>query len=202
MHQAYEFNPNIGPDNLDFLCDITIRSNDGEEHRAHKILLCGLGRKFEGLYLENNEEGLIKLDISNETLKQILGSIYKGKCDFKDTDLWEIGHFANEYGTRAIQKHLGDHVLSTMCPGNALSMDNIAKNLLCPRIAGMTRLFILQNFKEINRMTDDLFGAMPIKDLECLLSDDRLNMSEEELFSAMANWAGEDENRLEQFPAL
>ena len=122
--------------------------------------------------------------------------IYKGKCNFKDTNLREIGQFAKEYGTRAIQKHLGDHVLSTICPGNALNMDNIAKNLLCPRIAGMTRLFILQNFKEINRMTDDLFGAMPIKDLECLLSDDRLNMSEEELFSAMANWAGEDDNRL------
>ena len=95
MHQAYEFNPNIGPDNLDFLCDIKIRSNDGEVHRAHKILLCSLGRKFEGLYLENNEEGLINLDISNKALKQILGSIYKGKCDFKDTSLREIGHFAN-----------------------------------------------------------------------------------------------------------
>ena len=31
MHQAYELNPNIGPDNLNFLCDIKIRSNDGEE---------------------------------------------------------------------------------------------------------------------------------------------------------------------------
>ena len=47
MHQAYELNPNIGPDNLDFLCDIKIRSNDGEEHRAHKILLCSLGRKLK-----------------------------------------------------------------------------------------------------------------------------------------------------------
>ena len=195
MHQAYMHNPNIGPDNLDFLCDITIRSNDGEEHRAHKILLCMLGRKFEGIYLENNDQDLINLDVSNEALNQILASVYKGRCDFNETNVWEVGQFAKDFGTRSIQKHLGDHVLSKMDLGNALEMQNIADSLLCPRIAGMTKLFILRNFQEINRMTNDMFGAMPIADLESLLKEDKLNTSEEELFLAMEKWAGKDGNR-------
>ena len=195
QNPSYMVGPNIRPDNLDFLCDITIRSNEGDEHRAHKILLCSLGRKFEGTYLKNNEEDLINLDVSNEALKQILASVYKGRCDFDDNNIWEIGQFAKEFGTRGIQKTLGDHVLSKMDLGNALDMQNIAKSLLCPRIAGMTRLFILQNFKEINRMTNDMFGTMPIVDLESLLKDDKLNSSEEELFSAMEKWAGKDQNR-------
>ena len=53
QNPSYMVGPNIRPDNLDFLCDIIIRSNDGKEHRAHKILLCSLGRKFEGRYLKN-----------------------------------------------------------------------------------------------------------------------------------------------------
>ena len=196
QNPTYMTGPNIRKDNLDFLCDITIRSNDGKEHRAHKILLCSLGRKFESIHLENNEEGFINLNVSNETLEQILASVYKGSCDFNDTNMLEIGQFAKEFGTTSIQKHFGDHVLSKMHPGNALSMDNIAKSLLCPRIAGMTRLFILQNFKEINRMTDDMFGTMPVEELMSILRDDKLNTSEEELFLAMEKWAGEDEQRL------
>ena len=49
QNPSHMVGPNIRPDTLDFLCDIVIRSNDGKEHRAHKILLCSLGRKFEGL---------------------------------------------------------------------------------------------------------------------------------------------------------
>ena len=44
-------------------------------------------------------------------------------------------------------------------------------------------------------MTNDIFGTVPIEELESLLRDDKLNSSEEELFSAMEEWAGNDQNR-------
>ena len=194
---SYMTGPNVVPDNLDFLCDITIRSNGGQEYRAHKVFLMALGQKFEEMYLdESKPNDIITLDVSNEVLKQVYGYVYhNGEYAIDEDNIWGLGKFAKEFGTKGIQKTLGDHVTSNIEPRNALQMQAIAETLLCPKIAGMTRLFILQNFKEINRLTNDMFGTVPIADLESLLKDDNLNITEEELFSAMVKWAGNDTTR-------
>ena len=194
---SYMTGPNVVPDNLDFLCDITIRSNGGQEYRAHKVFLMALGQKFEEMYLdESKPNDIITLDVSNEVLKQVYGYVYhNGEYAIDEDNIWGLGKFAKEFGTKGIQKTLGDHVTSNIEPRNALQMQAIAETLLCPKVAGMTRLFIIQNFKEINRLTNDMFGAVPIADLESMLEDDNLNITEEELFTAMVKWAGNDTTR-------
>ena len=72
------------------------------------------------MYLnKSGAEDVINLDVSNEVLKQVYGYVYhNGEYAIDENNIWGLGKFAKEFGTKGIHKTLGDHVTSNIEPRN------------------------------------------------------------------------------------
>ncbi|KAF8603554.1 hypothetical protein BDV93DRAFT_606818 [Ceratobasidium sp. AG-I] len=59
--------------------DVTLRSSDGEEFRAHSAILCLASSVFEGLCLVGTNKDVVELSESTETISLMLQFIYPNK---------------------------------------------------------------------------------------------------------------------------
>jgi len=76
------------------LCDIILRTIDGDEIRAHKCVLTTYSEYFEkmfnGGFLESNKEVVFIKDISNAVLNDLIDFMYTGKLVTVNGDNVEV----------------------------------------------------------------------------------------------------------------
>lgn len=163
------------------LRDICLVGNDSTEAVfAHKVILFQLGPRFQQLLRpesDNENETTIRLEVGVDTVKKLVSFAYTGQMSDIDDRTMSI---AKELDIGGVLKLGSDHLLSILDKNNALQTYNFARTYLCQELQDTFKRYVLQNFPHIPG-----FFSMDEKHLDDFLSDDQLNVKEEQLFNIL-----------------
>eukprot|EP00435_Cladocopium_sp_Y103_P011176 s1407_g2.t3 len=86
------------------LCDVTLKSCDGQTHRGHRIILSAASNALKALLGENFSEGQqiqqgqpIEIAASGDVLRALLDHIYGGEPEISSADATELLRLAGAY---------------------------------------------------------------------------------------------------------
>lgn len=169
-----------------FLTDLTIVAIGGVTFRAHKILMMVHGSKFSKLF---EKDDVIELEASPEVVKELISLPYTGSINVNQENFSELVTFGLKYDMRGIIKSASNYVLRQIDDKNIISAYKTSCQYFCNGVKKYVQRRILQNFLNVNHFSANELLKLPIQELKDLLSNDLLNVTEEQLFRVIAEWS-------------
>ncbi|XP_028392802.1 kelch-like protein 17 [Dendronephthya gigantea] len=166
---------------------------EGREFPAHRNVLAASSDYFKAMFSSPfaDSETSVKLEgLTAKAIELILDFMYIGEIEITEDNLEEILVASRllllESVTVACCKFTQDRINVNNCWG----IRNIADKYSLKNLFGKVHAFIEDNFAEAKGSTE--FLTLPFELMKELMSDDELNIREDELVSAVLKWVQHD----------
>ncbi|XP_073438382.1 kelch-like protein 10 [Dendrobates tinctorius] len=173
------------------LCDVVIKV-DGVEFNAHKNILCGCSPYFRALFTnhwKNSEEKVYDISgISPEIMKLVLEYAYTWTVPINVNNVENLFIAADYFNILGLLPLCSDFMINQLCPKNSLGIYKFTEYYYCPKLHQKAYVYILHNFENIMKTSDEFLELSPTE-LKGLLEKDELNVKQEEAaFEAIIKW--------------
>ncbi|XP_073434349.1 kelch-like protein 10 [Dendrobates tinctorius] len=173
------------------LCDIVIKVG-GVEFNAHKNILCGCSPYFRALFTnswKNSEEKVHDISgFSPEIIKLVLEYAYTWMVPINANNVENLFIAADYFNILGLLQLCSDFMINQLCPKNSIGIYKFTDHYYCPKLHQKAYAYILHNFENIMKTSDEFLELSPTE-LKGLLEKDELNVKREEAaFEAIIKW--------------
>ena len=175
----------------DYLCDITLVTNDDREFKAHRNVLSAASPFFCKLLesdMKENREGIIRLEeISGTIMEDVLEFIYTGTVEVTQENAEELIAAGNYLIIPSLKTISGRVLERKMSYANCISTFYLAEKYECDELITNSRLFIHKNIVAVAKL--DEFLLLQAKEIERWISSDEITVNEEaDVFKIILDW--------------
>ena len=175
----------------DFLCDISLMTNDDRELKAHRNVLSAASPFFCKLLqsdMKENRERIIRFEeISGSVMEDVLEFIYTGTVAVTQENAKEL-IVAGNYLIIPSLKTVSERFLEAeMSDSNCISTFYFAEKYDCVELIGNSRKFIHENFASVGEM--DEFLSLEAKEVTRWISSGKIAVGAEvDVFKIIVQW--------------
>jgi len=160
--------------------DVTLRSNDGKEYRAHKVLMARLGQFFLTAFTHPSFQGEINIEASSDILECLIDMAYGGRCTINPDNVLDLLRISVMYQLDSITEAATQFVSQHLSPSDALHVYTFVKAYQCEKkLVDIVQTFIRRHFSQVSK--DEQFYSLSNSELEDMMVEDDLNIDEEDL---------------------
>ena len=175
----------------DFLCDITLVTNDNRELKAHRNVLSAASPFFCKLLqsdMKENREGIIRFEeISGSVLEDVLEFIYTGTVAVTQENAKELIVAGNYLIIPSLKTVSGRFLEGEMSNSNCLSTFYHAEKYDCDELIGNSRKFIHENFVCVGEK--DEFFSLEAMEVTRWISSSKIAVGAEvDVFKIIVQW--------------
>ena len=165
----------------DYLCDITLVTNDDREFKAHRNVLSAASPFFCKLLesdMKENREGIVRFEeISGTVMEDVLEFIYTGTVEVTQENAKELIAAGNYLMIPSLKTVSGRFLEAEMSNSNCISTFYFAEKYDCDELMNNSRRFVLENFRFMAAL--DEFLNLEAKEAEKWLSSDDISVETE-----------------------
>ncbi|CAG7819407.1 unnamed protein product [Allacma fusca] len=178
-------------------CDATLRTDDGAVFSVHRIVLVGDSEYFRALFTTTlHVEQLSDIRISNissDTLRMMLDYMYSRTITISDDNVCKILESADYLGIVRLKTACCEFIENQIDGSNCLGIRGFAKSMFCPALFETAQNYLMRNFVEISKISDELL-ELELEDVLSVFGDDKLNVKNEEMvWEAALRWIKHNE---------
>ena len=175
----------------DFLCDITLMTNDDRELKAHRNVLSAASPFFCKLLqsdMKENREGIIRFEeISGSVLEDVLEFIYTGTVAVTQENAKELIVAGNYLIIPSLKTVSGRFLEAEMSDSNCISTFYFAEKYDCVELIGNSRKFIHENFVCVGEK--DEFFSLEANEVTRWISSGKIAVGAEvDVFKIIVQW--------------
>ena len=175
----------------DYLCDITLVTNDDRELKAHRNVLSAASPFFCKLLesdMKENREGIIRFEeISGCVMEDVLEFIYTGTVEVTQENAKELIAAGNYLMIPSLKTVSGRFLEAEMTESNCISTFYFAEKYDCVELIRDSREFIHENFAFLGEM--DEFLSLEAKEVAVWISSDEIAVeAEADVFKIILKW--------------
>ncbi|XP_026796983.1 kelch-like protein 10 [Pangasianodon hypophthalmus] len=173
------------------LCDVLITVDNAEFH-AHKNILCGCSPYFRALftngwYPPDKHEYRIP-DVSCETMELIMEYAYIQRVNITEENVCELLITADYLVVSVLVNECCAFLKAQLCLENCIGIWRFAQFYFCKKLKQQAFQFILHNFEEMVRVSEE-FLDLTVEQLSEIIENDELNVKKENVvFEAILQW--------------
>ncbi|XP_040289966.1 kelch-like protein 10 [Bufo bufo] len=187
------------------LCDVVIKAS-GVEFSAHKNILCGCSAYFRALFTgswKNSEEKVYDIaGVSPDTMKLVLQYAYTWTVPINPENVENLFIAADFFNILGLLRICSDFLKNQLCPQNCIGIYRFTEYYYCPELHQEAYMYILQNFENILKISDE-FLDLSATDLKGILEKDELNIKQEEFaFEAITKWIKHNPSSRKQYISI
>ena len=165
----------------DYLCDITLVTNDDREFKAHRNVLSAASPFFCKLLesdMKENREGIVRFEeISGTVMEDVLEFIYAGTVEVTQENAKELIAAGNYLMILSLKTVSERFLEAEMSNSNCISTFYLAEKYDCDELMNNSRRFVLENFRFVAAL--DEFLNLEAKEVEKWLSSDDISVKTE-----------------------
>ena len=165
----------------DYLCDITLVTNDDREFKAHRNVLSAASPFFCKLLesdMKENREGIVRFEeISGTVMEDVLEFIYTGTVEVTQENAKELIAAGLYLMIPSLKTVSGRFLEAEMSNSNCISTFYFAEKYDCDELMNNSRRFVLENFRFVAAL--DEFLNLEAKEVEKWLSSDDISVKTE-----------------------
>ena len=181
----------------DYLCDITLVTNDDRELKAHRNVLSAASPFFCKLLqsdMKENREGIIRFEeISGSVLKDVLEFIYTGTVAVTQENAKELIVAGNYLIIPSLKTVSGRFLGGEMSNSNCLSTFYFAEKYDCDELIRNSKKFIHENFVYVGEK--DEFFSLEAKEVTRWISSSKIAVGAEvDVFKIIVQWVEHNKN--------
>ena len=175
----------------DYLCDITLVTNDDIELKAHRNVLSAVSPFFCKLLesdMKENREGIIRFEeISGCVMEDVLEFIYTGTVEVTQENAKELIAAGNYLMIPSLKTVSGRFLQGEMSNTNCISTFYFAEKYDCIELIRNSRKFVHENFASVGEM--DEFLSLEAKEVAVWISSDEIAVeAEADVFEIILKW--------------
>ena len=175
----------------DFLCDITLVTNDDRESKAHRNVLSAASPFIYKLLqsdMKENREGIIRFEeISGSVLEDVLEFIYTGTVAVTQENAKELIVAGNYLIIPSLKTVSGRFLEAEMSDSNCISTFYFAEKYDCVELLGNSMKFIHENFASVGEM--DEFLSLEAREVTRWISSGKISVGAEvDVFKIIVQW--------------
>ena len=175
----------------DYLCDITLVTNDDRELKAHRNVLSAASPFFCKLLqsdMKENREGIIRFEeISGSVLEDVLEFIYTGTVAVTQENAKELIVAGNYLIIPSLKTVSGRFLEGEMSNSNCLSTFYFAEKYDCDELIRNSKKFIHENFVYVGEK--DEFFSLEAKEVTRWISSSKIAVGAEvDVFKIIVQW--------------
>ena len=175
----------------DYLCDITLVTNDDRELKAHRNVLSAVSPFFcKPLEsdMKGNREGIIRFEeISGCVMEDVLEFIYTGTVEVTQENAKELIAAGNYLIIPSMKTVSRRFLEAEMTDSNCISTFYLAEKYDCVELIRDSREFIHENFASVGEM--DEFLSLEAKEVAVWISSDEIAVEvEANVFKIILKW--------------
>ena len=175
----------------DYLCDITLVTNDDRELKAHRNVLSAASPFFCKLLqseMKENREGIIRFEeISGSVLTDVLEFIYTGTVAVTQENAKELIVAGNYLIIPSLKTVSGRFLEGEMSNSNCLSTFYFAEKYDCDELIRNSKKFIHENFVYVGEK--DEFFSLEAKEVTRWISSSKIAVGAEvDVFKIIVQW--------------
>ena len=175
----------------DYLCDVTLVTNDNSNFKAHRNVLSAASPFFCKLLesdMKENREGIIRFEeISGSIMEDVLEFIYTGTVEITQTNAEELIVAGNYLIIPSLKTASGRFLETEMSNCNCISTFYLAEKYDCVELIHNSRKFIHENFASVGEM--DEFLSLEAKEAAVWISSDEIAVkAEADVFKIILKW--------------
>ena len=175
----------------DYLCDVTLVTNDNSDFKAHRNVLSAASPFFCKLLesdMKENREGIIRFEeISGSIMEDVLEFIYTGAVEITQTNAEELIVAGNYLIIPSLKTASGRFLETEMSNCNCISTFYLAEKYDCVELIHNSRKFIHENFASVGEM--DEFLSLEAKEAAVWISSDEIAVkAEADVFKIILKW--------------
>ena len=175
----------------DFLCDITLVTNDDRESKAHRNVLSAASPFIYKLLqsdMKENREGIIRFEeISGSVLEDVLEFIYTGTVAVTQENAKELIVAGNYLIIPSLKTVSGRFLEAEMSDSNCISTFYFAEKYDCVELLGNSMKFIHENFASVGEM--DEFLSLEAREVTRWISSSKISVGAEvDVFKIIVQW--------------
>ena len=186
----------------DYLCDITLVTNDDREFKAHRNVLSAASPFFCKLLesdMKENREGIVRFEeISGTVMEDVLEFIYAGTVEVTQENAKELIAAGNYLMILSLKTVSERFLEAEMSNSNCISTFYLAEKYDCDELMNNSRRFVLENFCFVAAL--DEFLNLEAKEVEKWLSSDDISVeTEADVFKIVLEWIEHGKNERKAF---
>ena len=175
----------------DYLCDITLVTNDDREFKAHRNVLAAASPFFCKLLesdMKENREGIARFEeISGSVMEDVLEFIYTGTVEVTQENAKELIAAGNYLIIPSIKTVSGRFLKGEMSTANCISTFYLAEKYDCVELIHNSKKFIHENFASVEEM--DEFLSLEAKEVAAWISSDEIAVeAEADVYKIILKW--------------
>ena len=175
----------------DYLCDITLVTNDDRELKAHRNVLSAASPFFCKLLeseMKENREGIIRFEeISGCVMEDVLEFIYAGTVEVTQENAEELIAAGNYLIIPSLKTVSGRFLQGEMSNTNCISTFYFAEKYDCVELIRNSRKFVHENFASVGEM--DEFLSLEAKEVAVWISSDEIAVEvEADVYKIILKW--------------
>ncbi|XP_066257660.1 kelch-like protein 17 [Euwallacea similis] len=176
------------------LCDVVLKIGI-EKFRAHKVVLASVSpyffAMFNGEMKEQNQNEIAIHDMDATAVDLLLDYAYTGQITITADNVQVLLPASSLLQMQEVREACCRFLLKQLHPTNCLGIRSFADTHSCKELHLKSHVYALQNFQQV--VSTEEFLLLPFGEVRELISNSQLNISsEEDVFTAVLNWAKHD----------
>ncbi|XP_043944885.1 kelch-like protein 10 [Protopterus annectens] len=186
-------------------CDAVIKV-DEIEMKVHKIIMVSCSSYFKALFSgawSNKEKMVYNIPgVSADMMELIIEYAYIRTISITADNVKQLLIAADQFCVSGIVKTCCDFFESHLCPENSIGIWMLADCCYCPELKTKASLFILQNFEETVKASEEFLQLSAFKFGEIIEKDELSVKQEDVVFEAIVKWINHDPKDRKKFLPL
>jgi kelch-like protein 10 len=188
-------------------CDAVLRLEDGGTFQVHRVVLSAHSGYFRTIFttkLRSNDNTDVFLPgVASQTMKLILDYVYTRNVDINQENVCQLLEAADYLIFPGLLELCCDFLRDVLTLENCIGILRFVSAHFCSNFEGEARRFIMRNFVQISRESEEFLELSP-KELQTMIGSDELNVETEEVvWEGVRRWIDHDtENRKGHIPEL
>lgn len=184
---------------LQELCDVTLRTEDGISISAHRNVLSVGGPYFRAMFTgklrESKNETITLKGVTGESLQCIVRFIYSSSLDVNENNVDDLLSASDLFQMKEITNVCCQFLKEQLHPSNCLGIAAIAGGFSCEELRDEAHKYAVKHFTQVIKC--DEFKDLPLEAVKQLLMDENVCVrSEEDVYNAAMEWISASPDRL------
>ena len=184
---------------LQELCDVTLRTEDGISISAHRNVLSVGGPYFRAMFTgklrESKNETITLKGVTGESLQCIVRFIYSSSIDVNENNVDDLLSASDLFQMKEITNVCCQFLKEQLHPSNCLGIAAIAGGFSCEELRDEAHKYAVKHFTQVIKC--DEFKDLPLEAVKQLLMDENVCVrSEEDVYNAAMEWISASRDRL------
>ena len=184
---------------LQELCDVTLRTEDGISISAHRnVLSVGspyFRAMFTGKLRESKNETITLKGVTGESLRCIVRFMYSSSIEVNENNVDDLLSASDLFQMKEIKNVCCQFLKEQLDPSNCLGIAAIAGGFSCEELWSDAYKYAVKHFTQVIKC--DEFKDLPLEAVKQLLMDENVCVrSEEDVYTAAMEWISALADRL------